>query len=299
MPDLAFNLFWLMAAHKQGVGFTTEEKDLCISPFNGRLGFEGGGSSYPGFAYRIQPDNGYVPFPRFTPNPPEPCVESSCDLPLVFAVLAPGSIASTETSVEINISHCVHGHANELLPRETAKSFRVEMVGNLRPCAGCSMAKGCRTPIPNSAKLRTTEKLAIVYVYLSGPKRTPSLSGARYVILVKDDYYRRAWVSFLKLKSDSGNAFRKLLADARADGLPSKVEIVRSDNAGDIFSGKFREVCKQHCIKQEFTKAHSPKQNGLIESALGITQNAGLAACIEAPTAADQIPVCGSGAMGL
>ena len=31
VPDFVFNLFSLMAAHKQGVGFTTEEKDLCIS----------------------------------------------------------------------------------------------------------------------------------------------------------------------------------------------------------------------------------------------------------------------------
>ena len=104
-----------MAAHKQGVGFTTEEKDLCISLFTGRLRFEGDGSSYSGFAYRIEPDDGYVPFPVLTPNPPEPCVEPGCDLPLAFPVLEPGSIASTETSVDIDVSHCVHGHANELL----------------------------------------------------------------------------------------------------------------------------------------------------------------------------------------
>ena len=40
---------------------------------------------------------------------------------------------------------------------------------------------------------------------------------------------------------------------------------------------------KQHCIKQEFTNADSPKQNGVIERALGIIQNAGLAACIQLP----------------
>ena len=37
--DIAFNLFSLVAAHKRGVGFTTEEKDLCISLFTGRLRF--------------------------------------------------------------------------------------------------------------------------------------------------------------------------------------------------------------------------------------------------------------------
>ena len=73
------------------------------------------------------------------------------------------------------------------------------------------------------------------------------------------------------------------MADARADGVPSKVEIVRSDNGGELFDGEFGEVCKQHCIKQEFTNADSPKQNGVVERGLGIIQNAGLAACIQAP----------------
>ena len=89
------------------------------------------------------------------------------------------------------------------------------------------MAKGYRKPIPNSAKLRATAKLGRVFVDLSGPKRTISLSGARYVMLVKDDYSRHTWVYFLKHKSDQGNAFRKFLADAHADGVPSKVEMVR------------------------------------------------------------------------
>ena len=31
VPDISFNLISLMAAHKQGVRITTEEKDLCIS----------------------------------------------------------------------------------------------------------------------------------------------------------------------------------------------------------------------------------------------------------------------------
>ena len=89
VPDLAFNLFSLMAPHKQGVGFTTEEKGLCISLFNGKLRFEGDGSSCTGFAYRIEPDDGYVPFPLLIRNPPKPFVESGCDVPLVFPVLHP------------------------------------------------------------------------------------------------------------------------------------------------------------------------------------------------------------------
>ena len=133
---------------------------------------------------RQEPDDGYVPFPLLTPNPPEPFVESGCDLPLAFPVLEPGSIASTETTVDTNVFYRVHGHANGLLLRDTAKSLGLELVGRLRPCTGCSMAKAYHKPIPNSTKFRATEKLGRVFVDLSGPKRTPSISDMRYVMLV-------------------------------------------------------------------------------------------------------------------
>ena len=154
MPKLAFNLFSLMAAHKQGVGFMTEEEDLCFSLFDGRLRFEGDGSSYSNFAYRIEPDNGYVPFPLLTPNLPENNADTGSALPLTFPVLAPGRNVPTETAVDINVFHCVHGHVNELLLRESAKSLNAELLGKLRPCTGCSMAKGYCNPIPSSTKSR-------------------------------------------------------------------------------------------------------------------------------------------------
>ena len=97
-----------------------------------------------------------------------------------------------------------------------------------------------------------------VFVDLSGPKRTPSLSGARYVMLVKDDYSRHAWVYFLKHTSDSGDAFRKFFDDARADGVPSKVEIVRSNN-GESFS----VVSLARCANSIASSRNSPTPTAL------------------------------------
>ena len=282
MPDLAFNFFFIIAAHKQGVGFMTEDERLCISLFDGRLRFEGDGSSYANSACRMEPDTGYVPFLLLAPDPAENRVETGCDFLLAFPVLAPASAASAETAVDTNIFHCVHGHPNELLLRETAKALCVELLGTLRPCTGCSLAKGYRKPIPSSTNSRAPEKLGRVFVDLSGPKRTPSLLGKRYVMKVRDDFSLYAWVYFLKHKSDAADAFRKFLTDVGADGVPSKVDIVRSDNGGEFFGGEIGEVCKPFFIKQEFTNADSPKQNGIVERALGSTQNAALAACIQA-----------------
>ena len=49
----------------------------------------------------------------------------------------------------------------------------------------------------------------------------------KYVMIVKDDFTRYSWVYFLERKSDAAEAFRKFLADVRADGAPSKVAIVK------------------------------------------------------------------------
>ena len=77
-------------------------------------------------------------------------------------------------------------------------------------------------------------------------------------MIVKDDFTRRAWMYFLSNKSDAGSAFRSFLASVRADGIPSLVDIVRSDNGGEFFGGEFASVCNELLIKQEFTPVFSP-----------------------------------------
>ena len=104
-------------------------------------------------------------------------------IPLACSVIAPGSANVHDTTVDINVFHCVHGHANEFLLRETAKSLGVKLLGRLRPCTGCSMAKGYRMPITNSTKSRATKKLGRVFVNLSGPKIIPSLLGMKYIMI--------------------------------------------------------------------------------------------------------------------
>lgn len=100
---------------------------------------------------------------------------------------------------------------------------------------------------------------------------------------MKDEFSRHAWVYFLKPKSGVADAFGKVLADVRADGLPSKVEMVRSDNGREFCGGEFGEVRKLFGVKQEFINSDSLQQDGVVERELGIIQNAGLAACTQAP----------------
>ena len=87
-------------------------------------------------------------------------------------------------------------------------------------------------------KCRSGKRLGRVFVDLGGRKDVSSVGGKHYPMVVKDDFTRRTWLYFLKNISDAGRAFRSLLASVRADGIPSLVEIVRSDNGGEFFGGE-------------------------------------------------------------
>ena len=108
-------------------------------------------------------------------------------------------------------------------------------------------------------------------------------------MIVKDDFTRRAWIYFLRSKSDAASAFRSFLASVRADGIPSLVEIVRSDNGGEFFGGEFASVCNELLIKQEFTPAYSPQYNGVAERGLGLIEEAAMAARIQAKVSSGHV----------
>ena len=68
----------------------------------------------------------------------------------------------------------------------------------------------------------------------------------------------------------------------RADSTPSAVMAVRSDNRREVFGEAFGELCHKRGIKQEFTPADSPKYNCVAERALGLINDAAVAARIQA-----------------
>ena len=144
------------------------------------------------------------------------------------------------------------------------------------------MSKAIRKGISHETERRSNKKLGRVFVDLGGRKDVASVGGRHYPMIVMDDFTRRAWMHFQINKSDAGSAFRSFLASVRADGIPSVVEIVRSDNGGEFLGGEFASVCNELSIKQECTPAYSPQYNGVAERRLGFIEEAAMAARIQA-----------------
>ena len=198
------------------------------------------------------------------------------------ATITPGKAKAPTTPTDINIIHCTFGHTHEVLLKKAATQQGIAYSGELHECRGCSMAKGLRKPIARSTHTRAAKKLQRVFVDLSGPMDVQSIRGKRYTFIVRDDSTRFTRVYFLRHKSDAASAFESFLAEVRADGTPSAVMAVRSDNGREFFRGAFGKLCRKRGIKQEFTPADSPKYNGVAERALGLINDVAVAARIQA-----------------
>ena len=202
---------------------------------------------------------------------------------IACAVIAPGQANAPTTPTDINLFNCTYGHTHEALLKQTAKQQGVSLGEELHKCRGCSMAKRLRKPIARSTKTQADKKLERVFVGFSEKTAVPSIGGKRYTRIVRDDHTRSTCVYFLAKKSDAASASESFLAEVRADGTPSAIICVRSDNGGELFEGEFGTLCRKRGIKQEFTPSDSPKYNGVAERALALISDTALATRIQAP----------------
>ena len=190
--------------------------------------------------------------------------------------LPPPRLTSTFSTVRTSAPtrHC---SSKRRISKESATAGSFICVG------GTQWQSGYGSPSPGRrTDTRADNKFERVFADLSGKMAVPRIGGKRYILIVRDDHTRFTRVYILAKKSDAASAFESFLAEVRADGTPSAVMCVRSDNGGEFSGGKFGTVCRKRGIKQEFTSADSPKYNGVAERALALISDTALAARIPA-----------------
>ena len=101
----------------------------------------------------------------------------------------------------LRFGHLNFGGLNLLHKKGMVKGLPLnEKPDNL--CEGCILGKQHRERFPSGKRIREKEPLEIFHSNLCGPMRTPSLVGSHYMLTFIDDYTRKTWVYFLKLKSE-------------------------------------------------------------------------------------------------
>ena len=112
---------------------------------------------------------------------------------MVAAVMRPGR----QRSMNINDMHYSLGHANDATLRETAKQLHLKLTGHWQYCSGCGEAKAIRAAVPKTTSFRVARPLERLFGDFTGAF-SPSAGGARYCMLLVDDYSNVGWVLFLK-----------------------------------------------------------------------------------------------------
>lgn len=164
--------------------YKLEEGELTLSLLDGRLGFTFDGTSYAQLGYRIGSNGVHSPSEQTAPimKVQRPLFPKRYDA-VAFPVLAPGNSALSSMA-DISDFHCLYGHSNEIILRETAKQLGIELQREQMPCTGCSMAKGYRKPSGSRINTRADKKLGRLFVDLSAPKPIFSLAGKSYVMIM-------------------------------------------------------------------------------------------------------------------
>ena len=106
--------------------------------------------------------------------------------------------------------------------------------------------------------------LQFVHSDLCGPLSVVSFSGYKYFLTFIDDFSRRTWVYFLKLKSEVFNKFLAFKAFVEKQSGHQILKL-RSDNGGEYVKNDFINFCTEHGIQMQHTVPYTPQQNGVAE----------------------------------
>jgi hypothetical protein len=104
----------------------------------------------------------------------------------------------------------------------------------------------------------------LVHVDVCGPMNTTSITGAKYFLLFVDDFSRKMWVYFFKLKYDVFKEFQNFKALVENES-GCHITSLRSNNGGEFCSKEFNNFCAKHGIKRQYTTPYTPQQNGVVE----------------------------------
>ncbi|GJW22826.1 putative ribonuclease H-like domain-containing protein [Tanacetum coccineum] len=109
-----------------------------------------------------------------------------------------------------------------------------------------------------------THPLHTLHMDLFGPTSVRSINHASYCLVITDDCSRFCWVFFLAKKDETSGILKTFIKQIE-NQLNQKVKIIRSDNGTEFKNRVMLEFCGKKGIKQEFSNARTPQQNGVAE----------------------------------
>ncbi|CAL8164315.1 unnamed protein product [Prunus armeniaca] len=130
-------------------------------------------------------------------------------------------------------------------------------------CDTCILAKSHRVLYLLSTNKYTTPFM-LIHSYVWGPSLITAPSGVRWFVTFIDDCTRMTWLYLLKNKNEVFSRFQSFHKQMKTQ-FNAQIQILRSDNGGELVNHDFQTYFQQHGIIHETTCPQTPQQNDVAE----------------------------------
>lgn len=173
------------------------------------------------------------------------------------------AVYSAVKQSSLQLWHERMGHQHFAHVRRFLKSMKIMFTEDAPVvCNGCILGKHHRLSFQNSfSKASAVGKL--VHSDLCGPMQVQSIGGARYFLLLKDDFSHFRTVFFIKEKSEVHQLIGKYIKDAKANDVV--IKMLRTDNGTEYVNKKMELLLQEYNIVHQRSVPYTPEQNGSAE----------------------------------
>ncbi|GJR41352.1 ribonuclease H-like domain-containing protein [Tanacetum coccineum] len=173
------------------------------------------------------------------------------------------------TSDESKLWHRRLGHINfknlnKLVKGNLVRGLPSKVFKNDHTCVACHKGKQHRASCKAKLERLITEPLHTLHMDLFGPTSVKSINHASYCLVITDDCTRFSWVFFLASKDETSGILQTFIRQIE-NQLSHRVKIIRSNNGTEFKNRDMLEFCGNKGIKQEYSNARTPQQNGVAE----------------------------------
>ena len=179
------------------------------------------------------------------------------------------ALISTRSIPTLETWHRRLGHTNnqaiyDLAHKNLAEGMPIDLSTTPATCEHCILGKQTRRAVPKVREgVKATQRLACVYIDLTGPQDITSAQGYRFVMNLIDDCTSYAWSILLATKDQAYPELKKWeLAREMETGL--KVGYYQTDN-GELKSDKVEEYLASRGTQHQFSASYTSAHIGRIE----------------------------------
>ncbi|CAG7731317.1 unnamed protein product, partial [Allacma fusca] len=162
------------------------------------------------------------------------------------------------------LAHVNHEYIKESVGRDAVDGIKKVDIANSDKCEECQLGKQSRKPYPRKSSVRACNPGEIIHADLAGPMNTPSLGGAKYFLLLKDQASGFRLASFLKFKNETAKAVQDFVNFLETQ-TGNKVKEFWTDNGTELVNQTLNDFFKDKGVVRITSSPYCPQMNGKIE----------------------------------